>query len=65
MLHTFQCEHKPIAQPTSTTTVNAKTITVTNPPAQSAAPPPVAPTVAATPASFAAQKNLADDTTVN
>jgi hypothetical protein len=53
---------QPVAQPTSVTTVNAKTVTVTNPPAQVTAPAPVVPTVTS-PAS--AQKNLADDTNVN
>jgi hypothetical protein len=45
---------QPAAQQTSMTTVNAKTIAVTNPPAQIAAPAPATP-----------QKSLADDTTVN
>jgi hypothetical protein len=53
---------QPAAQPTSVTTVNAKTIAVTNSPAQVTAPAPVAQTVTA-PAP--AQKNLADDTTFN
>ena len=52
---------QPAAQPTSATTINAKTITVTNPPNE-VTPAPVAPTVTA-PARD--QKNLADDTTFN
>jgi hypothetical protein len=51
---------QPAAQPTSVTTINAKTIAVTSPPVQLTAPAPVAPTVTAL-----AQKSLADDTTVN
>jgi hypothetical protein len=50
---------QPAAQPTSVNTVNAKTITVTNPPNQ-VTPASVAPTVTAP-----TQKSLADDTTVN
>jgi hypothetical protein len=51
---------QPAAQPTSVTNVTAKTIAVTNPPAQVTAPAPVTPTVTSP-----ALKNLADDTTVN
>jgi hypothetical protein len=51
---------QPAAQPTSATTINASTITVTNPPAQVTASIPATPTVTAP-----AQKNLATDITVN
>jgi hypothetical protein len=55
---------QPVAQATSVTTVNAKTVAVTNPPAQAAAPAPVVPTVTAA-APTSAPKNPADDITVN
>jgi hypothetical protein len=51
---------QPAAQPASMTTVNTRTIAVTNPPAQVAAP--AAPMVTAP---VVAQKSLADDVTVN
>jgi hypothetical protein len=60
---------QPAAQPTSATTINAKTITVTNPPNE-VTPAPVATTLTApapvpVPVHTPAQNNLADDTTFN
>jgi hypothetical protein len=51
---------QPAAQPTSVTTINAKTIAVTNPPAQ------ITPSVAVAPAVLpSAQKTMENDTNVN